>query len=443
MLNKLLNIYKPAPHSEKIPPDEVPGEYDRYRTQIMVTIFIGYAGYYFVRQNFSMAKQYLINNLHYTTGDVGIIASALTIAYGISKFVMGNVSDRSNPRYFMATGLILSGVVNLIFGFLPSISLMMVFWFLNGWFQGMGWPPCGRTITHWFSDRERGTKMAIWNLAHNVGGGTVGPLVTLSLMIFISWKSIFYAPGILAIILGIGIIIFLRDTPQSVGLPPIEEYKDDYPETAIDDRERELSSKEILMNFVLNNKFLWILALANVFVYVVRYGVVNWSPIYLTDVKGCTPELARWQFLIFEYAGIPGMLLSGWASDKIFHGRRAPMSVIYMIIVTGAVVLYWLNPPGRFFIDSITLFAIGFLIYGPVILIGISAVDIVPKKAAGTAAGFTGLFGYLGATVAEAGIGKVVQYYNWTGGFIVLIVSAILAIVLLAMTWNVHDRSKE
>ncbi len=247
----------------------------------------------------------------------------------------------------------------------------------------------------------------------------------------------------LAIILGIGIIIFLRDTPQSVGLPPIEEYKDDYPETAIDDRERELSSKEILMNFVLNNKFLWILALANVFVYVVRYGVVNWSPIYLTDVKGCTPELARWQFLIFEYAGIPGMLLSGWASDKIFHGRRAPMSVIYMIIVTGAVVLYWLNPPGRFFIDSITLFAIGFLIYGPVMLIGIAAVDIVPKKAAGTAAGFTGLFGYLGATVAEAGIGKVVQYYNWTGGFIVLIVSALLAIVLLAMTWNVHDRSKE
>jgi len=443
MLNKILDIYKPAPHSKKIPPDEVPREYERYRTQIMITIFIGYAGYYFVRQNFSMAKQYLINNLHYTTGDVGIIASALTIAYGISKFVMGNVSDRSNPRYFMATGLILSGVVNLIFGFLPSMYLMMAFWFLNGWFQGMGWPPCGRTITHWFSDRERGTKMAIWNLAHNVGGGTVGPLVTLSLMIFISWKSIFYAPGMLAIILGIGIIIFLRDTPQSVGLPPIEEYKDDYPETAIDDRERELSSKEILMNFVLNNKFLWILALANVFVYVVRYGVVNWSPIYLTDVKGCTPELARWQFLIFEYAGIPGMLLSGWASDKIFHGRRAPMSVIYMIIVTGAVVLYWLNPPGRFFIDSITLFAIGFLIYGPVMLIGIAAVDIVPKKAAGTAAGFTGLFGYLGATVAEAGIGKVVQYYNWTGGFIVLIVSALLAIVLLAMTWNVHDRSKE
>ncbi len=443
MLNKILNIYKPAPHREKIPPNEVPREYERYRTQIMVTIFIGYAGYYLVRQNFSMAKQYLINNLHYTTGDVGIIASALTIAYGISKFVMGNVSDRSNPRYFMATGLILSGIVNLIFGFLPSISLMIAFWFLNGWFQGMGWPPCGRTITHWFSDRERGTKMAIWNLAHNVGGGTVGPLITLALMIFISWKSIFYAPGILAIIIGIGIIIFLRDTPQSVGLPPIEEYKDDYPDTAIDDRERELSSREILMNFVFNNKFLWILAIANVFVYVVRYGVVNWSPIYLTDVKGCTPELARWQFLIFEYAGIPGMLLSGWASDKLFHGRRAPMSVIYMIIVTAAVVLYWLNPPGRFLIDSVTLFAIGFLIYGPVMLIGIAAVDIVPKKAAGTAAGFTGLFGYLGATIAEAGIGKVVQYYNWTGGFIVLIASALLAIVLLSMTWNVHDRSKE
>ncbi|HPZ07612.1 MAG TPA: phosphoglycerate transporter protein PgtP [Candidatus Eremiobacteraeota bacterium] len=439
----MLSIYKPAPHCEPFPSNEVPREYARYRLQVMITIFTGYAVYYFVRQNFSLAKPYLIKELGLTTGDVGLIASALTIAYGISKFVMGNVSDRSNARYFMATGLILSGIVNLIFGFLPSVTLMMVFWFMNGWFQGMGWPPCGRIMTHWFSDRERGTKMAIWNLAHNVGAGTIGPIVSLVVLCLITWKSIFYVPAIIAIIAGILIIIFLRDTPQSVGLPPIEEYMNDYPHTGVEDRERELTASEILFKFVLNNKFLWILALANVFVYVVRYGVVNWAPTYLTTIKDCPPDLARWQFFIFEYAGIPGMLLSGWASDKIFHGRRAPMSVLFMFIVTGAVVLYWLNPVGRFWVDSLALSVIGFLIYGPVMLIGIAAVDIVPKKAAGTAAGFTGLFGYLGATVAEVGIGKVVQYYNWDGGFIVLIASALLATFLLSLTWNVHDRKTE
>jgi OPA family glycerol-3-phosphate transporter-like MFS transporter len=137
------------------------------------------------------------------------------------------------------------------------------------------------------------------------------------------------------------------------------------------------------------------------------------------------------------------MLFSGWASDKIFHGRRSPIMVIFMALVTGAVTLYWLNPKGHYLVDSMALIAIGFLIYGPVMLIGVAAVDLVPKKAAGTAAGLTGLFGYVGATAAELGIGKVVQYFGWDTGFIVIISSAILSIALLAMTWNVHDRRKD
>jgi MFS transporter, OPA family, glycerol-3-phosphate transporter len=466
MISRLLSIYKPAPFDKPIPPERVPHEYTKYRLQMILTIFIGYAGYYIVRNNFAMAKPYLIGELGYTKGDVGLMASALTIAYGISKFVMGNLSDRSNPRYFLATGLICSAVVNLFFGFLPSFGTMMLFWFVNGWFQGMGWPPCGRTMVHWFSDKERGTKMALWNLAHNVGGMLAPPLASLAVYLFLTWKlhqcggsfavygasffayfsqawkSIFYFPGLIALVVGVLIIVFLRDTPQSVGLPPIEEFKNDYPDTGVEDRERELSGREILLNFVLNNRFLWILALANVVVYVVRYGVLNWAPTYLTEVKGYTLASSGWQSCIYECAGIPGMLLSGWASDRFFRGRRAPIMVIFMSIVTIAVAVYWLNPKGNFWLDSVSLFAIGFMIYGPVMLIGVAAVDLVPKKAAGTAAGFTGLFGYMGATVAELGIGKIVQYYGWDTGFILIIVCAILSIILLSLTWNVHDRGK-
>jgi OPA family glycerol-3-phosphate transporter-like MFS transporter len=407
----------------------------------MLSIFLGYATYYIVRKNFSLAKPYLINEMGLTTGDVGLIATGLSVAYGLSKFMMGNLSDRSNPRFFMGTGLILSGIVNLFFGFLPSVWLMTFFWFVNGWFQGMGWPPCARTLTHWFSDRERGTKFALWNVAHNVGGGIAGPIGSLAIMLLVTWVSLFYVPGVIAIGAGILIIIFLRDTPQSVGLPPIEKYMNDYPDTGVEDREKELTSKEIFFKFVLNNKYLWILALANVFVYVVRYGVLDWAPTYLTSVKGSSSDLSRWQFFVYEYAGIPGTLLAGWASDRFFHGRRGPISVIYMVVVLCAVVIYWLNPAGNAWVDSLTLFLIGFLIYGPVMLIGVAAVDLVPKKAAGTAAGFTGLFGYMGgATIAELGIGKVVQYSGWDGGFAVLIGACVLATVFLAMTWKTHDR---
>ncbi|MBI3297760.1 MAG: MFS transporter [Elusimicrobia bacterium] len=438
----LLALYKPAPFIPTLPAETVPAFYKRMRLQVFLSIFWGYAGYYLVRKNFSLAKPYLIREMGLTTGDVGLIATALSVAYGVSKFVMGNVSDRSNPRYFMATGLILSGLISICFGAAHSVRLMALLWFANGWVQGMGWAPCARTLTHWFSDKERGTKFALWNVAHNIGGGIVGPIGNLALWLIGGWLCLFYVPGVLAVVAGLLVAVFLRDTPQSVGLPPIEEFTGDYPATGVADRERELSAKEIFFGFVLNNKALWILAFANAFVYVVRYGVLDWAPTYLTVVKGSTGDLSRWQFFLYEYAGIPGTLLAGWMSDRFFQGRRAPVSVLFMVLVTAGVLVYWLNPPDRAWLDSAMLFLIGFLIYGPVMLVGVAAVDLVPKKAAGTAAGFTGFFGYVaGATIAELGIGKLVQHYGWDAGFGLLIASCVLATGLLAMTWHYHERS--
>lgn len=438
---RFLALYRPAPFAPPLPREQVPRRYTLCRWQMMASAFWGYAGFYIVRQNFSLAKPYLIHERHLTNGDVGLIATGLSLAYGISKFVMGSLSDRSNPRFFMATGLIVSGLINLFFGRLASVWAMAFWWFCNGWFQGMGWAPCARTLTHWFSDRERGTKFALWNTAHNVGGGITGPIVNAAMLVFASWTCAFYVPGALAVLIGLLILVFLRDTPQSVGLPPIERFKDDYPDTGVADREAELSVRDRLFKFVLNNRVLWILAFANAFVYVVRYGVLNWAPTYLNAVKGSSNSLARWQFFAFEYAGIPGTLLAGWLSDRFFRGRRGPVSLIYMAVVTAAVVVYWKNPAGHAWLDAAALALIGFLIYGPVMLIGVAAVDCVPKKAAGTAAGFTGFFGYVfGATIAELGIGKVVDRWGWNAGFAVVLGSCALASFLLALTWNAHDR---
>ena len=443
LFSSIIELYRPAPFIKPLPKEEVPSSYAHYRYQVMAAIMAGYAGFYLVRKNFSLAKPYLINELNFSTGDVGLIGCALSIAYGISKFYMGHLADRANPRHFFATGLILSGVVNLFFGFLSSLWVMLVFWFLNGWFQGMGYSPCVRVLTHWFSDRERGMKFSLWNVSHNLGGGLVGPIASLSILLLGAWQSIFYVPGIIAIAMGIACFIFMRDTPQSVGLPAIEEFKNDYPQTGVSDREKELSSREIFFGFILKNKTLWVLAVANIFVYVVRYGVLDWAPTYLTAAKNYGHDQSRWLFFVYEYAGIPGMLLSGWASDRYFHGRRGPVSALCMAIVTAGVLVYWLNPPGHALVDTLSLITIGFFVYGPVMLVGLAAVDSVPKKAAGTAAGLTGFFGYMGgATIAELGIGKIVQYYGWDGGFYMLVGSCVLSTILLAFTWNAHDRRK-
>lgn len=185
----MLDFLKPAKPIERLPEEKIPSVYKRYRLQVFISIYLGYLLYYLVRINFVFAKDYLFA-LGFTKTQVGFVASALGLSYGVSKFVMGNVSDRSNARYFLAIGLILSGVVNLFLPNTSSVAVMFVLMLLNGWVQGMGWPPCARIMTHWFSDRERGVKMAIWNTSHNFGGGIIAGVMMLGAF-FLAGNSFF------------------------------------------------------------------------------------------------------------------------------------------------------------------------------------------------------------------------------------------------------------
>ena len=432
MLNLLRVIY---------PGNTVDDNYKRLRLQVFIGIFVGYAGYYLVRKNFALAMPDLIAQ-GYTKTDLGIALSFLSISYGLSKFLMGNVSDRSNARYFMTIGLVLSALVMIAMGALPiatsSVFIMGFLLFLNGWFQGMGWPPSGRTMVHWFSIKERGTKMAIWNVAHNIGGGLMAPLAILGVEIFADWHAKFYFPGLVALAIAGIIFLLVRATPQSEGLPPIEQWKKDYPEDYEQSMENQYSAMEIFNKYIFPNKLLWYIAFANAFVYLIRYGISDWAPVYLQEKKGFDFQESGWAYFLYEWAGIPGTLLCGWLSDKVFKGKRAPVSILYMIIVAVAILAYWQNPAGRPLVDSICLIAIGFFIYGPVMLIGVHALDLVPKNAAGTSAGLTGLFGYFLGTALLANIvaGYIIDHLQWDGFFIYMLGACILSMVLIGLTWR-------
>lgn len=435
----MIGLFKPASHKPLLPQQDIDPVYRKLRWQIFLGIFVGYAGYYLVRKNFSLAMPYLIEEQGFTKGELGVALSAVSIAYGLSKFLMGNVSDRSNPRYFLMTGLLISALVMFVFGFVPwatqSIAVIFVLLFINGWVQGMGWPACGRTMVHWYSGNERGRIVSVWNIAHNVGGGLIGPLFILGMAWFNDWHSAFYVPAAFATLIAGFIFITLKDTPQSCGLPSIEAHRNDYPLDYEEKHEKEFSAKEIFMTYVFNNKILWFIAVANAFVYLIRYGVLDWAPTYLSEVKAFSFDESSWAYFLYEWAGIPGTLLCGYISDRWFKGRRSPAAILYMVLVLLAVVVYWVNPAGNPTVDMVALMAIGFLIYGPVMLIGLYALELVPKKAAGTAAGLTGLFGYLGgAVVANIALGYTVDFFGWDGGFVLLTGGCICAIVLIGFT---------
>jgi len=442
----MIGFFKPPPHRSQKPGQQTDADYTRLRRQVYIGIFVGYAGYYLVRKNFTLAMPHLIE-AGYSRTELGFALSGVAIAYGLSKFIMGSVSDRSNARNFMTTGLVMSSLVLIIMGLVPaatgSVSVMFLLLLASGWFQGMGWPPCGRTMVHWFSAGERGTKMAWWNVAHNVGGGLVGPIAILAMAIFADWHAILFLHGFVALAIALFIWLTVRDTPQSEGLPSIEVYKNDYPKSFAyrEAHEEEFSAREIFFKYVLNNRLLWAIAVANAFVYLVRYGVLDWAPTYLSEVKGFSFEDAGWAYAMYEWAGIPGTLLCGYLSDRVFHGRRAPVSIIYLFLTLVCVLTYWFNPPGKPGIDMAMLIAIGFLIYGPVMLIGVHALDLVPKKSAGTAAGFTGLFGYVGGAVsANLVLGALVDRAGWDAGFALIAAACVMSMLLIAMTWSAEKR---
>lgn len=437
----MIGVFKPAKHIDPVSDEEVDQDYKKLRFQVFLGIFIGYAGYYLVRKNFTLAIPSLVEE-GFSRTELGFALSGVAIAYGLSKFIMGSVSDRSNARVFMSFGLMASALCMIFMGTSPialsSVWIMFFILLVNGWFQGMGWPPSGRIMVHWFSSRERGRAVSFWNVAHNVGGGMVGILAVWGMITFDGdYKSVFYFHGMIAIVISIFIWFTVRDTPQSQGLPSIEKYHDNYPIAFQYDEshEKEFSAKQIFMEYVLNNKLLWAIAFANAFVYLVRYGVLDWAPLYLKEVKGFTFDESSYAYAFYEFAGIPGTIICGYISDKYFKARRAPVLILFMGITLVCVLVYWFNPAGNPGLDVAMLIAVGFFIYGPVMLIGLFALDLAPKKAAGTAAGFTGLFGYVGGAVsANIAIGYAVDVAGWDAGFILIVGACVMSIILVGFT---------
>ena len=436
----MIGVLRPAAPSPPLPAEAVDPAYKRLRVQVFIGIFVGYAAYYLVRNNLALAIPDILREYpQHSKAELGTALTALAIAYGISKFLMGSVSDKSNPRYFFPLGLLLSAAIMFVTGtvraIFASLALLIALQAVNGWVQGMGWPPCGKTMVHWFSTRERGRTVSLWNVAHNIGAGLVASFALLGVALFHDWGAKLYFNAMIAAVIAVAVFLLMRDTPQTCGLPPVEEYRNDYPPGYSAEDERTLSFREIFFGHVLNNRSLWAIAVANAFVYFVRYGVVNWIPTYLETAKGFSFKQSSTAWMLYEFAAIPGTLACGWISDTVFKGRRAPATILFMGLTLVGVLVYWSNLRGPIWIDYAALIAIGFLIYGPIMIIGLHALDLVPKNAAGTAAGFTGFFGYVfGSAIAGTGVGWIADHWGWNGVFITMVACCVRTMAFTALT---------
>ncbi|MBP3693314.1 MAG: MFS transporter [Thermoguttaceae bacterium] len=451
----------------------------RFWTWQMRTIFatmIGYALFYFLRKNFSLAMPGLEAEMGISKTSLGIFLTLNGLIYGASRFGYGMIADRCNARVLMTLGLLCCTTVSVLFGFAPEIAqaitgvssgekfiacmaaVMGVLWVLNGFFQGSGFPPCARLLTHWIPPKELATKMSVWNTSHSIGafivvvmcgyimgqsviGGKPNPeIIPNDIWANFqngmgfgtgAWRYCFWIPAGFSFLGAIGLWLALRDTPTSVGLPELPGTG----KAAVDPGSG--PSKSFLKKAVFGNRFIWILGLANFFVYVVRFSVLDWGPTLLSESKHVSLVHAGWLVAAFEIFGILGMLFFGWMTDAVLKGRAHRTCVICMAGSALFVLLFWLMPSNApHWMLCFPLCGAGFCIYGPQALIGIAAANQATKRAAATANGFTGLFGYASVIVSGVGVGAMAQHVGWNLIYVLMVAISVIGMGIFLLMWN-------
>ena len=425
--------------------------------RMLFATMIGYTLFYFMRKNFSFAMPGLQQDCSISKSMLGNFLFWGGIVYGLSKFVNGIVGDKVNPKKMFCFGLAVCVLINVAFGFAPQIAgtstsalawtfgLLLV---LNQLFQGTGFPPCAKLIAFWVPPKELATKMSVWNTSHSIGGGLVAKICGVIMGLGAvgaanqgvgMWRWCFWSMAILGA-LGLLLMLFwLPGTPKDEGLPDLPGTETPPPTNSsaptLTTHNSKLTTHNSSLHMVFLNPVIWMLGFINFTINAVRALVADWGPTMLQESKGFDPSGTGTVIMLFEFAGIAGMLFAGWATDRFFGGRAPRLCVFLMALTAALFAAFWLLPAGL--TGAAALCLGGFCLYGPQALTGVTATNLATKRFAGTAIGFVSLFSYLGVSVAGKVCGNLAQSSGgWRLPVLVMVAVASVGAALFACLWR-------
>ena len=427
-----------------------------WQWETLIVTMIGYALYYVIRKNLSIAMP-LLGEIGVSKVQLGAFLTCGGIVYGAGRFLNGIVADRNSARKVMAIGLAICALVNLAFGFSDAIAglgregaagtgalvwTMGLLWILNSYFQGMGVGPCVKTLPQWFPPEELSTKQSVWNLSHSIGAGTVFALCGWFLIpTFHSWRLCFVVPALIALA-GAGAILFLfKDSPTDMGFAPVG--------TRLGEDASAAGSaadyKAYVRDHVFRNRNVWTIAIADFFVYTVRFAALDWGIVLLMETKGLSLAQATTLCFVFEIVGGNfGMVVAGWATDRFFGSRAHRTSVFCMLGAAVAIAAFWCVPASAPVWAKLAPFMfIGFFIYGPQALLGVATTQQATPRAAGVAGGFVGIFSYASTVLSGIGFGAIAQHWGWGAAYATILAAALAGGGVLLPMWGAPAKAEE
>ncbi len=405
-------------------------------------MWVTYASFYLLRVNISIAVPEIMEEFNLTKADMGWVLSSLFLMYALGQFINGQLGDKLNSRRIITLGLLTSAVMNIVFGFIGGvIGLMVVIWGLNGYFQAMGWGPTVKAMANWFPTRVRGKFSGRLGTSYIIGGA-ISWLLAGFIAGFLNWRFTFWIPAVICIFLALRWFVKARNAPEEVGLPSLE------------DQEKGLETREIrkdthigfknTLKITLLNPYVWFAAFGLFGLNIVRYGFLSWAPTYMFETQGATISMAAYKAVAFPIAGGLGAIFAGWASDRIFKNRRAPVAFIMLILLAVFCYLFRVVPGDNWVLSLICLLFVGFFTFGPhILLVAALPADLGTRKAASSVTGFIDAMGYLGASLTGVGTGFLIEKISWDAAFYFWILGAIFAALMLMFIWIFKDRREK
>ena len=437
------------PSAGKVPEGDVDGIYKSFRNKTFWGVTIAYSLYYVCRMSINVVKQPLIDDGILSAGELGLVGSALLFVYAVGKFMNGFIADYCNIRRFMATGLFISAVINLLMGALGFVKGMLpaavifvcfaVLWGINGWMQSMGSAPGVISLSRWFPQTKRGSYYSLFSSSPYIGE-FISYNILAVVVGWLGWQSGFIMAALAGLIGASIILLFVSDTPESKGLPSIQQISGE----ALT-KEDKMPTRE-LQKMVLKHPGIWVIALSSAFIYITKYAIAGWGVLFLQKARGFELAQASQVIAFSAVFGILGTVLAGWLSDRVFKGDRIKPAVLSGIISTSSLILFLFVGGGfvlNIFYVSLFSLAVGVLYC---IVAGLMAVDIVPRKATGAALGVVGISSYVAAGLQDITSGYLIQgftkvvdgidVYNFTPVSWFWLAASIVSFILPVLNWK-------
>lgn len=414
-------------------PEEIARRLRSWRMRVFVATWLCYAGYYFGRRPFYILKSQLAQDLGFSATTLGVVGAIYLVAYALAQFLAGALGNRFGPRVMLLAGMAVSMAANVGFGVATSSSAFFVLMAVNGVAQATGWSAGVGTMASWFNRQERGRVMGIWATNFQAGGVAANWMTALVLGHF-DWRTALFSSIAVFAAVWLVVLFHQRNRPADVGLPAV---KDEGEVDSLDGNSDGNGTgsgalgwtRDATINVILVGSYYFFLKL-------IRYALWSWVPFVLARNYGLSGSDAGYVSIVFDLCGIPGVIITGWLSDKVFGARRAGISLFMTVAMALSCLLLFSAGQVSVTVFAVAIGLIGFTLYGPdALLTGAGAMDIGSRRAATLAAGIISGIGSCGPVVQELVIARMLDTKGGDLGpvFLLLLASSVAATVLLSV----------